>query len=515
MIYKSPLPDIAVPEMSITEFALRCAHDYSDKIAAIDGLSGRQYSYQEIADGVKLVAGAFAQRSIGPGSVVAIMAPNIPEFIGFFHSVLYCGAAVTTINPLYKPGEIRTQLKETNAEILVTISVFIEAAQEAVEGTNVKEIITIDPVEGYTWTLDLLDATPLENQVSVAADATAVIPFSSGTSGLPKGVELTHRNLVANLEQLDQPLELKDSDVLLAVLPFFHIYGMQVLMNAVLSRGASLVTMVRFDLKETLEHIEKHRITWFFAVPPIVAMLAEDPLVDEYDTSSLKILFCGAAPLDAELSIKASERLGCLVLQGYGLTEASPVTHTAPEDAPKPASCGLALPNTETRIVDSDGNDVEPGKPGEIWIRGPQVMKGYLNNAEASAEAITSDGWLRTGDLGYVDCDGHLYIVDRIKEIIKYKGFQVAPAELEKHLEQHGDIDAAAVVGVDDKEAGQVPRAFVALRPGAELSDTEIMAYIKERVASYKQIRSVKFVDSIPRSLAGKVLRRQLLEQYP
>lgn len=512
MIYKSTLPELDIPQVSITDFALRYVNEMPDKIVAEDGPSGRKYTFAEVEEAIKILGGAFVERGIGPGSVVAIMAPNIPEFIGYFHGAALAGAAVTTINPTFKPNEIRTQLQESNAEILVTISMFAEKASESIGETNVKEIITIDPIEGYTSTFDLLGATPLEQQVPVDAHDICVLPFSSGTAGLPKGVMLSHYNLVANLRQLETALELKSSDVLLAVLPFFHIYGMQVLLNAVLASGASMVTMPRFDLESAFELIEKHKITWFFAVPPIISAMAESDYVDKYDISSLDILFSGAASLSPAVNKKAAEKLGCKVLQGFGMTELSPVSHATATAVDRPASSGLTLSNTQCRIIDEEGNDLPLGQDGELLVRGPQVMKGYLNNPEATAETIDEDGWLHTGDIAHFDEDGYIYIVGRLKDIIKYKGFQVAPKELEELLGEHPEIADVCVVGSPDKEAGEVPKAFVVKTATSALSEDDVISYVEDKVASYKKIRLVEFVESIPRSLAGKILRKELRE---
>jgi acyl-CoA synthetase (AMP-forming)/AMP-acid ligase II len=325
---------------------------------------------------------------------------------------------------------------------------------------------------------------------------------------------LTHRNLVANLVQGEAALGVEQGEVAVAVLPFFHIYGMQVLMNAVLYAGATSVTMPRFDLEEFLRIIQDHSVTKAYLVPPIVLALAKHPLVDNYDLSSLKSVFSGAAPLSAELALAASERVGCEVVQGYGLTETSPVTHATPKGEFKPGSIGLALPNTECRVVDPvSGEDLGVDEDGEIWIRGPQVMKGYLNEPEATAAAIDEDGWLRTGDIGHFDSEGHWYIVDRLKELIKYKGFQVAPAELEGLLLTHPAVADAAVIPVADEEAGEVPKGFVVLKADSQATPQELMDFVAEHVAHYKKIRVLEIIDEIPKSASGKILRRVLKDR--
>jgi len=298
------------------------------------------------------------------------------------------------------------------------------------------------------------------------------------------------------------------------VLPFYHIYGMLVILNLCLYKGMTIVTMARFDLEQFLKILQDYQITRANLVPPIILALAKHPIVDNYDLSHLKIIMSGAAPLSAELAQACAERIGCIVLQGYGLTETSPVTHVNPEDPAriKLGSAGVPIANTECAVVSLEtGNPLGVREEGEIWIRGPQVMKGYLNNPEATAQTLTPDGWLRTGDVGYVDEDGYFYIVDRVKEMIKYKGLQIAPAELEAVLLTHPAVADAAVIPSPDPEAGEVPKAFVVLKGTA--TDEELMAYVAARVAPFKKIRRIEFVEQIPKSPSGKILRRVLVQQ--
>jgi 4-coumarate--CoA ligase len=309
-------------------------------------------------------------------------------------------------------------------------------------------------------------------------------------------------------------LSFEDNEVVIAVLPFFHIYGMQVLMNGVLHWGATAVTMPRFDLVEFLQILQGHKVTRAYLVPPIILALAKHPIVDNYDLSALTQVFSGAAPLSAELAAAASARINCEVVQGYGLTETSPVTHATPPGKYKPGSIGVTVSNTEIRVVDPEsGEDLNRNEDGEIWIRGPQVMHGYLNNPHATSITIDSEGWLHTGDIGHVDDDDHFYIVDRLKELIKYKGFQVPPAELEGLLLTHPDVADAAVIGIPDEEAGELPKAFVVLKPGHEASAEDLMEFVAGHVAHYKRIRMVELVQEIPKSASGKILRRLLKDQ--
>jgi 4-coumarate--CoA ligase len=286
---------------------------------------------------------------------------------------------------------------------------------------------------------------------------------------------------------------------------------MQVLMNCGLAVGATIVTMPRFDLELFLQLHQDHGITRSFVAPPMVVALAKHPIIDNFDLSKLELVFSGAAPLSAELAIEAGARIDCEVVQGYGMTELSPDSHLTPRGGFKAGSVGVTAPNTELLIVDpAKGEPLGVGLDGEIWVRGPQVMMGYLNNPAATANTIDDDGWLHTGDIGHVDDEGHLFVVDRLKELIKYKGFQVPPAELEALLLTHPAIADAAVIGVPDDEAGEVPVGFVALKPGQEATEADIIAFVAERVATYKQIRKVNFVESIPKSASGKILRRVL-----
>jgi acyl-CoA synthetase (AMP-forming)/AMP-acid ligase II len=510
IIHRSPMPDVEIPDTTVTQHVLRMAGTFPDRPALIDGPSGRSYTYTQLSDMIHRFAGGLAARGFGPGDTLGLMAPNVPEYAIVFHGVAVAGGTVTTINPTYGADEVRFQLQDAGATMLITIGMFAETAKAAIEGTGVSEVLTLDGAEGTGNALALL-GEPIE-QVPVDLDeAVVVLPYSSGTTGLPKGVMLTHRNLVANMCQSEPCFTVRDHEVLLSFLPFFHIYGMQVLMNLGLSFGGTVVTMPRFDLQQALELTQQHQVTRFYAVPPVVLALAKHPLVDQYDLSSVLQVFSGAAPLGAELAAEAAARVGCEVVQGYGMTELSPISHCTPEGNFQPGSSGVTVSNTEIRLVDPDtGDDRGVGERGELWVRGPQVMKGYLNNESATRDTIDDDGWLHTGDIAIVDEHHHVTIVDRLKELIKVKGFQVPPAELEALIITHPKVADIAVIGVPDDEAGELPKAFVVLQPGAELTTEELQAFVAEHVASYKQIKIVEFVESIPKSPSGKILRRML-----
>jgi acyl-CoA synthetase (AMP-forming)/AMP-acid ligase II len=324
---------------------------------------------------------------------------------------------------------------------------------------------------------------------------------------------LSHRNLVANLLQIQAGFGIGADDTLIGCLPFFHIYGMTVIMNQGLRAGATIVTMPRFDLDQFLALIERHRVTRAYVVPPIALALAKHPAIDGHDLSTIEVIMSGAAPLGIELADQVAERIDCKVIQGYGMTEASPVTHVIrPSGENRAGTVGPPLPSTECRLVDPDGADVAAGEPGEVWLRGPQVMRGYLNNAEATAATVDPEGWLHSGDVGTADPDGFLRIVDRVKELIKYKGYQVAPAELEALVITHPDVSDVAVIGVPDLEAGELPKAFV-VPAGDDLDRDRLIAWVAEQVAPQKRIRLVETIDEIPKSPSGKILRRKLIER--
>ncbi len=510
IIHTSPLPDVDIPDQSITECVFASAADHADEVAITDGASS-SYTFSELQAAVRSLGGGLNSRGVGPGTTVAILAPNVPEYAIVFHGIALAGATVTTINPTYGPEEVRHQLTDAGASWLVTIPMFLETARTASEGTGVEQIVVMGEAEGAI-PLASLFGPPIDQVPVDYTEHVVVLPYSSGTTGLPKGVMLTHRNLVANIAQMKYTFVPSEGEVALAVLPFFHIYGMQVLMNMLLAFGVRVVTMPRFDMVRALELVQEQRITRFFAVPPMVLGLAKHPAVDDFDLSSVKQIFSGAAPLGADLAAAAAARVGCEVVQGYGMTELSPVSHCTPEGQFRPGTSGVTISNTEIRIVDPEsGDDLDVGGRGELLVRGPQVMKGYLNNAEATAETLDADGWLHTGDVVIVDEEDHVSIVDRIKELIKYKAFQVPPAELEAVLITHPAVADAAVIGVPDEEAGELPKAFITLAPGAgPLTLEDLQAHVAEHLATYKQVRALEVLEAIPKSASGKILRREL-----
>ena len=512
-IFRSPFPDVAIPSIPLTDLVLHQATALKDKPAFIDGPSGRTLTFGQVAAGVRRMAAGLSRRGFGKGDVLALWSPNLPEFAVAFHAVALLGGIVTTANPLNTAEEFARQLRDSGATLVVTIPALLPKAREAATDTRVRELFVFGEAEGATPVSALLAETgdPPSVAIDPAVDVVA-LPYSSGTTGLPKGVMLTHRNLTANLLQTEAVERLPEDDVLIAVLPYYHIYGMTVVLNLGLYSGATQIVLPRFDLESFLGLMQRYAVTNACLVPPIVLALAKHPAVDQFDLSKLRVITSGAAPLSAELSIACEQRLGCVVKQGYGMTELSPVTHITPEARNRPGSIGLLIPNTECLVADlSTGAALPPGEAGEIWIRGPQVMKGYLNDAAATAHTIDSEGWLHTGDIGSGDADGYFRIVDRLKELIKFKGYQVPPAELEAVLLTHPRVADAAVIGIPDEEAGEVPKAFVVRRD--DCSADELMAYVAERVSPYKRIRQLEFLESIPKSSSGKILRIALIER--
>jgi acyl-CoA synthetase (AMP-forming)/AMP-acid ligase II len=515
MIFTSKYEPVEIPEKALTPFVLHRVDKQPDRPALIDGPSGRTLTYGQLTGAIRLVGASLAQRGLGKGDVFAIFCPNIPEYAIAFHAVSLIGGIVTTVNPLYTVRELAFQLNDAEARYLLTIPLFAEKALEAAAQSKVEEVFVFGEAEGATPFAALMQSDGQVPEVTInPQEDLVVLPYSSGTTGLPKGVMLTHSNLVANLCQTDGVEQISEADKLAGVLPFYHIYGMLVNLHYSLYQGATVVSMPRFDLEQFLQIIQDYGLTRAHLVPPILLGLAKHPVVDQYDLSSLKAIVSAAAPLGEDLASACAQRLGCIVKQGYGLTETSPVTHVNPDDPSqiKLGSVGNLIRNTECKIIDTEtGEEVGVGHEGEVLIRGPQVMKGYLNNPQATAETIDDEGWLRTGDVGYVDADGYLYIVDRVKELIKYKGFQVAPAELEALLLSHPAVADAAVVPSPDEEAGEIPKAYVVLK--GEATADEIMGYVAQQVAPHKKVRRLEFTDEIPKSLTGKILRRVLVEQ--
>jgi acyl-CoA synthetase (AMP-forming)/AMP-acid ligase II len=516
MIITSAFSEVDIPDVTLPEFVFAGVSDRGAKPAIVDGASGRVLTYADLAVGARRCAAGLAARGLRPGEVFAIMMPNLPEFAIAYHGALTAGGVVTTLSPLATVDEAAFQLADTSARFLLTIPLCLETALAAADKAGVEQVFVLGATaSGASAFSELLGHgdTPPAVRIDPSRDLAALL-CSSGTTGWPKGVMLTHRALVAALVELDRLAPFGERERPICPIPFFHMAGQAVGMNKVLRAGATVVTMPRFDVEEFLALIQRFRATAVLGAPPIVLALAKHPLVDRYDLSSLEKVVSGSAPLSAQLQTACAERLGRFVGQAYGLTETGLIIAASPHDGrpARPGSAGMLVPNTEARVVEpTTGADVPAGEVGELWVRGPQLMTGYLGNPVASAEVLDADGWLHTGDLVRIDADGWLFVVDRLKELIKYKGHQVAPAQLEALLGEHPTVADCAVVGRPDEAAGEIPVAYVVRR--RDVAADELISYVAERVSPPRRVRAVMFVDEIPRSPAGKILRRILADR--
>ena len=516
-------PSVApLEKISLQSLLSETAAKFGDKIAVIDG--ERSFSFNQLDEYSNRLASGLTSIGAAKGDRVGVLAPNCVEFVIAFYGIVKAGAVVSTLNSGYREREIAHQLNDSGAEILIVHESLLETLEKArADVPRLSRTIVIgtdtNGPDSFWGLVNGASPTPPDVDIDPETDL-AALPYSSGTTGISKGVMLTHFNLTSNVQQMVKRKEAAtptEEDVILVHLPLFHIYGMNILMNASLAVGATQVMMGRFDMDEFLALLSRHRVTILYTVPPVMLGLTQYPAAKDYDLSALRFGFCGAAPLSGELQQRVSSILGFPVLQGYGLTETSPYCNSdyLEPHLTKPGSIGPAGPDMEEKVVDVETGTVElePNEIGELLVRGPQVMKGYFNNPEATAETITGDGWLHTGDIVKMDEDGYVWVLDRKKELIKYKGFQVPPAELEGLLLEHPAVADAAVVPKPDEEAGEVPKAFVVMKPGADASGEDIMSFVAGRVATFKRVREVQFVDAIPKNPSGKILRRVLREQ--
>jgi acyl-CoA synthetase (AMP-forming)/AMP-acid ligase II len=513
MNHRSPFTDVNIPDVSYPEFALARADELGARPAFVDAPSGRQITHGQLADSVRRVAAALAQRGLDKGDVFAIYLPNLPEYAVALYAVTSIGGVVTPISPMYTAAELQRQLRDARASYLLTLPQLLETVRDALPATGVREVFVLGSAPGATPLSALLahEPKPPEVEIDPSRDL-ALLPYSSGTTGLPKGVMLTHRNLVANALQIaNGPIDWREGEIAAAVPPMFHAYGVAMYFGALMRYGSTIVSMPRFDFEQFLQVIERYKATFAPVVPPVALALAQHPVVDKYDLKSLRTVASGAAPLAEAVALAVERRLGAPMQQGFGMTELSGATHIQAQEDPK-ASVGRALPLVEWRIADpATGATLPLHEHGEILIRGPNVMQGYLNRPDETRTVLEPDGWLHTGDLGYADAAGRCFIVDRLKELIKYKGYQVAPVELEGLLLSHPQVADACVVPRADAEAGEVPKAFVVAR--GSVSAEALIDFVASSVAPYKRIRTVEFIDTLPRSPAGKLLRRVLVER--
>ena len=502
-VVTSPWPDLDIPDVPLTAFLLAAAARRAEYPAVVDAATGRSLSYREFAHQIQRAAAGFAAQGLAKGDVVAILSPNSPEWLIACHGAIAAGGVVSGLNPLWSADEIAAQIHDSAARFLVTTGALVATARAAAEKADVDTRLVL--LDGHSPdTLGLTDLLacpdPAPDVVIDPAVDLALLPYSSGTTGLPKGVMLTHRACVANVLQTVAALRIGPDDRTLAVAPLSHAVGWGVVANCAFHVGATVVTLPRFEPHAFLGAIQEHRITQTVVVPPVVLALARHPAVADYDLSSLNWLACGAAPLGADLQRECMARLGIPVVQGFGMTEAVATIAADRIDTDVVAgSCGQLLPGVQARI--------DP-MTGELWIRSAAQMAGYLGNPDATAATVDADGWLHTGDVAHFDENGALFVVDRIKELIKVKAYQVAPAELEAVLRGHPAVADAAVIGIPDERSGEVPKAFVVAR--APVSADELTAHVAAHVAPYKQVREIAFIDAVPVSPSGKILRRLL-----
>ncbi|KAF2003382.1 4-coumarate-CoA ligase-like protein [Amniculicola lignicola CBS 123094] len=508
-----------------------------DKVIYLDPYSKRSYTFAQVKEvAADFGKGLKALWDWQKGDVLGLFTPNCIDTPAVIWGCHWAGGIISPANPTYTVDELAFQLKDSGAKGLVTQLPFIKVAKEAAKKVGIPDdrIIVIGDQRDSTHAVKHF--TSIRNTSGSAryrrtrarnpAEDLAFLVYSSGTTGHPKGVMLTHRNIVANILMLKAGeagnLDWKggptgEGDKILAFLPFFHIYGLTCLIHQSIYVGLQLVVMPKFDIEDYCRFVQENKITFAYVVPPVILLLAKHPVVSNYDLSSIRMMNSGAAPLTKELVEAAHARLGIPVKQGYGLSETSPTTHTQPwEDWNKTiGSVGTLLPNQTAKYMSEDEQEVPVGEVGELWLKGPNIFKGYLNNPEGTANALTSDGYFKTGDVGFQDKNGNFYITDRVKELIKYKGFQVPPAELEGILLSHPGVNDVAVIGVYHKDhASELPRAYVVPTNGLGKSEEDakhIEHWLSTRVAHHKKLRGgVRFVDEIPKSISGKILRRLL-----
>lgn len=512
-------PPLYYPEIPYHRLLKNSVQKYPNKEALI--FKGQSVSFLELDALSNSLGRAFAELGVRKGERVSLYMTNRAEYVMSFYAAAKIGAVVTPMNPSYKEGEVEHQLNDSEAVLMVTqeslYPIAIEAGKRAPALKNVI-VIGKEKKEGAHLFRELLrksSAAELPDlHLNLDADMVA-LPYSSGTTGLPKGVILTHKNLVTNNIQMTSAGRLMEKDVPLIFLPFYHIYG-TMLMGGSIASGATMVIMESFDLEESLNAVEEYGVTLYYAVPPILLALSSYPDVGKRRLSSIRYLMVGAAPVVPEVVQRVQELTGLTVLQGYGLTEASPMTHLTPpyKGLIKLESAGLGVSDQEQKIVDVETGTKQlgVGEVGELIVKGPHVMKGYWKGPEETANTIR-DGWLFTGDIARLDEDGYIYIVDRKKEMIKYKGFSVAPAEIEAVIFEHPAVADCAVIGKQDPEAGEIPKALVVPKKGEHLSPQELMDFVAQRVAGYKKVREVELTDQIPKNPSGKILRRVLKDR--
>jgi long-chain acyl-CoA synthetase len=503
----------------VHDLILDSCHRFANRTAIVDSSNGRRISYAEYGEIVESLARGLVTAGLKPGEIVAIFLQNSWEFCAIYHAITLAGAVPTLLNPAYHEREVSYQLEDSGA-------VFLISDGPQLEGINfsalpkLREIYTArQQAPGTSPFSDLLrpSSAPLPKPDGLSDRVLAGLPYSSGTTGLPKGVMLSHLNLVANIFQLVGPdaYPLTPDDVLLCFLPLYHIYGLNVALNPILTQGGTIVLMPRFNAQRFLELLVAENATYTLVAPPALLALVQGVEAGQWPKSHrLQRLKSGAAPLAPELAHRFMALTGVPITQGYGMTEASPVTHIGYYDAArlKPESIGHPVALTECQVVNVNGEPAADGEPGELLMRGPQFMLGYWKSPDATA-AVIRDGWYYSGDIVTRDAAGYYYVLDRSKEMIKYKGFSIAPAEIESVLLEHPSVRDCGVVGKHDPATGEFPVAFVVAEDGfADKSgfDQELCSFVASRLAYYKQPREIRFIAAVPKTASGKILRREL-----
>ncbi|MEM3783624.1 MAG: long-chain fatty acid--CoA ligase [Candidatus Bathyarchaeia archaeon] len=536
--------NIDYPEVPLFEFLRSAAQKYPDKTAIV--YFDRELTYKELDVLSDKFATALVDFGVKKGDKVAVFLPNVPQFIISYYGALKAGAIVTAISPLYKEREVEHQLNDSEAETIVVLDLLYPIVEKVWEKTRLRNVIVtslkdymprfkavlgsllkkipfrkVEPRPNLYFFTELMakyEAKPPKVEINPKEDL-AALQYTGGTTGIAKGAMLTHMNLVSNAVMCNEWLQANEGEeTVLAVLPLFHIYGMTTGMNAPIYFAGRIVLLPRFDPVSVFQVIQKYRVTVFCGAPTMYAMLLAHPDLKKYDCTSIKFCISGAAPLPPEVQKKFMEVTGGVLVEGYGLTESSPVTHCNPLDKTmktvKVGSIGIPWPDTDAKIVDIETGEKElpPGEIGELIVKGPQVMKGYWKMPEETADVLRN-GWLYTGDIGKMDEDGYFYITDRKKDLIKYKGYSVYPRELEDVLYEHPAVKLCGVIGKPDAVSGEIPKAFVVLKEGMTATEEELMKFVNEKVAPYKAIRELEIRKELPLSAVGKVLRRVLREE--